>query len=219
MSVNNFGSPLKGRTLPRTIGACHGRIDACRTHCYAGAGSANAATDKIFIFTVAPFLSPVLPLGWTKSRRPSSAIALKVRSWRLSTTASTASARRSPRLHHEPGQPRAVATIGAGGAYDNGKRRAIGADDAPDHRKPAAAPPVPTVKRLLPAGKSIIGIASMYDPGDPTDHDAGNEELASGERYDPDGWTAAIRTDLRKNSAASASAELPAGLCAGAERR
>ena len=37
----------------------------------------------------------------------------------------------------------------------------------------------------------------MYNPTDPKDMDAGNEELASGERYDPNGWTAAIRTDLR----------------------
>ena len=52
-------------------------------------------------------------------------------------------------------------------------------------------------QEIIPAGKTIIGIASTYNPVDPTDLDAGNEELASGERYDPQGWTAAIRTDLR----------------------
>lgn len=51
---------------------------------------------------------------------------------------------------------------------------------------------------IIPAGKPIVGIASMYDPTNPNDLDAGNEELASGERYDVNGWTAAIRTDLRK---------------------
>jgi rare lipoprotein A len=53
-------------------------------------------------------------------------------------------------------------------------------------------------QKIIAAGKTIVGIASTYNPTDPTDLDAGNEELASGERYDPNGWTAAIRTDLRK---------------------
>jgi rare lipoprotein A len=37
----------------------------------------------------------------------------------------------------------------------------------------------------------------MYNPTDPSDRDSGNEETASGERYDANDWTAAIRTDLR----------------------
>jgi rare lipoprotein A len=50
---------------------------------------------------------------------------------------------------------------------------------------------------IVPAAAAITGIASMYNPDDPNDEDAGNLETASGERYDPTGWTAAIRTDLR----------------------
>jgi rare lipoprotein A len=59
----------------------------------------------------------------------------------------------------------------------------------PRHRKP---------QKIVPAAPAIVGIASTYNPTDPTDLDAGNEETASGERYDVNGWTAAIRTDLRK---------------------
>jgi rare lipoprotein A len=56
---------------------------------------------------------------------------------------------------------------------------------------------LPRRQKIVPAAKPLVGIASMYNPTDPKDMDAGNEELASGERYDPNGWTAAIRTDLR----------------------
>jgi rare lipoprotein A len=56
---------------------------------------------------------------------------------------------------------------------------------------------LPRRQKIVPAAKALVGIASMYNPTDPKDLDAGNEELASGERYDPNGWTAAIRTDLR----------------------
>jgi rare lipoprotein A len=59
----------------------------------------------------------------------------------------------------------------------------------------AASPP--RRQKVVASGKAVIGIASMYNPTDPKDMDAGNEELASGEKYDPNGWTAAIRTDLR----------------------
>ncbi|MGE0565324.1 MAG: septal ring lytic transglycosylase RlpA family protein [Pseudolabrys sp.] len=43
----------------------------------------------------------------------------------------------------------------------------------------------------------IVGAASMYDPTDPDDEDAGTTETASGETYDPEGWTAAIQIGLR----------------------
>ena len=56
---------------------------------------------------------------------------------------------------------------------------------------------LPRRQKIVPAAKAIVGIASMYNPTDPKDMDAGNEELASGEKYDADGWTAAVRTDLR----------------------
>jgi rare lipoprotein A len=56
---------------------------------------------------------------------------------------------------------------------------------------------LPRRQKIVAAGKTIDGIASTYNPTDAKDMDAGNEETASGERYDPNGWTAAIRTDLR----------------------
>lgn len=56
---------------------------------------------------------------------------------------------------------------------------------------------MPQRQKIITAGEAIVGIASTYDPGDPTDLDAGNAETASGEIYDADSWTAAIRTDLR----------------------
>jgi rare lipoprotein A len=44
----------------------------------------------------------------------------------------------------------------------------------------------------------IVGIASMYDPIHPDENkDCGGPETASGELYDEEGWTAAIRIDLR----------------------
>ena len=55
----------------------------------------------------------------------------------------------------------------------------------------------PERQEIVAAGEAVVGIASTYNPGDPTDLDAGNAETASGERYDADSWTAAIRTDLR----------------------
>ena len=56
---------------------------------------------------------------------------------------------------------------------------------------------LPRRQKIVPAAAAIIGIASTYNPTNPKDMDAGNEELASGEKYDAHGWTAAIRTDLR----------------------
>ena len=50
---------------------------------------------------------------------------------------------------------------------------------------------------LIPGAAPILGTASMYNPNDPDDPDSGNNETASGERYNADDWTAAIRTDLR----------------------
>jgi len=50
---------------------------------------------------------------------------------------------------------------------------------------------------IVAAGAAVVGIASTYNPTDPTDLDAGNEETASGEHYDPESWTAAIQTGLR----------------------
>jgi rare lipoprotein A len=43
----------------------------------------------------------------------------------------------------------------------------------------------------------IVGVASEYNPSRPG-YREGGAETASGERYDPDSWTAAIQTDLRE---------------------
>ena len=44
---------------------------------------------------------------------------------------------------------------------------------------------------------AIVGIASMYNPFRPGWREGG-PETASGERYDPSGWAAAIKTSLRQ---------------------
>jgi len=50
---------------------------------------------------------------------------------------------------------------------------------------------------LLDTADVVSGGASMYDPCDAYDGDAGGIETASGEPYNPTAWTAAIKTDLR----------------------
>lgn len=66
----------------------------------------------------------------------------------------------------------------------------------------AALPPMPLPETANtpggePAPTMIVGAASMYDPTDPSDRDSGDGETASGETYDPLGWTAAIKIDFR----------------------
>jgi peptidoglycan lytic transglycosylase len=56
---------------------------------------------------------------------------------------------------------------------------------------------LPLVLRFRPASDAIQGIASTYDPRSTDDPAAGGMEMASGERYDAEGWNAAIRVDLR----------------------
>lgn len=53
------------------------------------------------------------------------------------------------------------------------------------------------IARALSAGATINGVASTYNPFRAEDKTAGSIETASGERYDPNTWTAAIQTDLR----------------------
>lgn len=63
---------------------------------------------------------------------------------------------------------------------------------------PILQPPrAPLASRFTPASDAIEGIASTYNPGDPSDLSSGGQELASGEKYDREGWSAAIRIDLR----------------------
>jgi peptidoglycan lytic transglycosylase len=50
---------------------------------------------------------------------------------------------------------------------------------------------------LLNTVDVLVGGASMYNPCEAADRDAGSIETASGEPYDPAGWTAAIQINLR----------------------
>lgn len=47
------------------------------------------------------------------------------------------------------------------------------------------------------SGAAIVGAASMYNPYRPG-YREGGANTASGERYDPSAWAAAIKTNLRK---------------------
>src|SRR5262249_6876244 len=49
---------------------------------------------------------------------------------------------------------------------------------------------------IAEAGEAIVGIASTYNPFKPGWREGG-PETASGERYDPSAWCAAIKTSLR----------------------
>ena len=46
-------------------------------------------------------------------------------------------------------------------------------------------------------GNAVVGAASMYNPFRPGKEEGG-PRTASGERYDPSAWTAAIKTTLRR---------------------
>lgn len=62
---------------------------------------------------------------------------------------------------------------------------------------PLTTASLPDSQKIIPAAAPIVGIASTYNPNDPNDRDSGDQETASGERYDAESWTAAIRIDLR----------------------
>lgn len=69
-------------------------------------------------------------------------------------------------------------------------------------RQFSSAPPTAiamlSIERYGPsAAATLTGAASMYNPYDSHDEEAGGAQTASGEAYDPDGWTAAIQIDLR----------------------
>lgn len=63
---------------------------------------------------------------------------------------------------------------------------------------PLTAASLSDIQKIVPAANTIVGIASTYNPNDPNDRDSGDQETASGERYDAESWTAAIRVDLRE---------------------
>ena len=54
------------------------------------------------------------------------------------------------------------------------------------------------VRSYAADGATIVGAASMYNPYQPG-YREGGIETASGERYDPSGWAAAIQINLREN--------------------
>jgi rare lipoprotein A len=58
------------------------------------------------------------------------------------------------------------------------------------------AGPVNSSSAITEAGEAIVGIASTYNPFKPGWREGG-PETASGERYDPSDWCAAIKTSLR----------------------
>jgi hypothetical protein len=80
------------------------------------------------------------------------------------------------------------------------------ADSAPTWPNPAAVTiasgksstiPISVASRAALLGSpAIFATASMYNPFRPG-YESGGPETASGERYDPDAWTAAIKTGLR----------------------
>jgi rare lipoprotein A len=194
MSVNNLGSRLKGRIRGvRLVHTTAASIIATLTVCAADSGRATANT--MIANVVTHYLSPA-PSTWMdeipstpfndrfKGQTPASFSdrfdgerAPLVRDFIMSS----ASRALLPRL--------ALATPLTTGSI---------APSAPTMPLIIASLPPHRHQKIIAAGRTITGIASMYDPTDPTDLDAGGEELASGERYDVNGWTAAIRTDLRK---------------------
>ena len=56
---------------------------------------------------------------------------------------------------------------------------------------------LPLAARFMPASDPVEGIASTYNPQDRSDRAAGGAGTASGEKYDPQDWSAAIRIDMR----------------------
>jgi rare lipoprotein A len=57
-------------------------------------------------------------------------------------------------------------------------------------------------------GDALVGAASTYNPFQPGAQEGG-PETASGERYDPSTWTAAIKTSLREKFGGVKFAERP----------
>ena len=57
-------------------------------------------------------------------------------------------------------------------------------------------------------GDALVGAASTYNPFQPGTREGG-PETASGERYDPSAWTAAIKTSLREKFGGVKFAERP----------
>jgi len=111
----------------------------------------------------------------------------------------TGAATRTDLVETSPASERVAASTVFATGSDNSQDSLVG-----DIRESAALRPpaskfteLPLAARFTPASDSIEGIASTYNPGDSSDVHAGGPSLASGEKYDPEGWSAAIRIDLR----------------------
>ncbi len=140
----------------------------------ASVNNGAAATNRLFELATGPFLSPVSPSGIDDSSPASFNDRFDCQQNSLIRDFLASSANRAllPNpVNRAPSKPLTTTSL-------------------PRPRKHERV-------RIVPAASAILGVASMYNPTDPSDMDAGNEETASGERYDPNGWTAAIRTDLR----------------------
>lgn len=182
MSVNDFVSLFGGTTfgarLARgTLASTLATFIVCAT-----VSDGNAATNGSLAFTATPFLSPAWPARADDVSPASFDARFDCRQNSLIRDFLTSPASRVllPSLINRIRlEPLTTASL-------------------PQRRLTTASlPRIREHRKITPAAPAIVGIASMYNPGDPNDMDAGNEELASGERYDPHGWTAAIQTRLR----------------------
>ncbi len=164
---------------------------------HAGAGNATAATNKIFADAATSFLLPALP-AWM-DEISSTAFNSRFKGQKLVSFNDRFDGTHAPLIRDFIITPASRALL---------PRLALAEPLTTGSIAPSALA-MPSIIASLPHlspyhhqeiiadGETIVGIASMYDPTDLADRDAGGEELASGEHYDPDGWTAAIRTDLR----------------------
>jgi rare lipoprotein A len=89
-------------------------------------------------------------------------------------------------------------TIFATGSDDSQAYPVMNNGESAAAQAPASGPGgLPLAQRFATASDPVEGIASTYNPGDPGDIHAGGAHTASGEKYDPEDWSAAIRIDLR----------------------
>jgi peptidoglycan lytic transglycosylase len=217
MSINDFAT-LFARTA---FGArpARGKLAAAFAACIVciAASDGQAATNKFAEAATMTFLTPVAPAMMDDASSASFEDRFDcrenslIRDFLMSPNSRVLLPREVKPATHEPKaveqEPERVEPElkGAEREPKPAKREPKSAEREPKSAEPdplttASLPPLQTHQNrqmIVPAGETIIGIASMYDPTDAADKDAGTEELSSGERYDANGWTAAIRTDLR----------------------
>ena len=99
-----------------------------------------------------------------------------------------------------PSRPTARAPAGTALVLRDDAQASFGADidrSAASQTPALELDKLPIAARFTPASGPVEGIASTYDPGDASDIHAGGRRTASGEKYNPKDWSAAIRIDLR----------------------